>query len=57
MLLVVTYGLVRYVFLVVSGIFSQNHLLGRAFVWSGEAPYHTAAISLMGLTAVICLVQ
>jgi photosystem II CP43 chlorophyll apoprotein len=44
----------RYVFLVVSGIFSQNHLLGTScFVWSGEAylSYSLAAISLMGLTA------
>jgi hypothetical protein len=30
--------------------FHKTICLG-VFVWSGEAPYHTAAISLMGLTA------
>jgi photosystem II CP43 chlorophyll apoprotein len=52
MLLVVTYGLVRYVFW--WWYFHKTICLGTScFVWSGEAylSYSLAAISLMGLTA------
>jgi hypothetical protein len=42
-MLLVTYGLVRYVFLVVFWhIFTKPFAWARrAFVWSGEAYYHT----------------
>jgi hypothetical protein len=52
MLLVVTYGLVRYVSGGIWHIFTKPFAWARrAFVWSGEAylSYSLAAISLMGL--------